>query len=84
MNITNLASLGYACGLETLDEALTSMECHWDAFTKEQWLELQFSIAVHQPDFSRLCADVLGPEQCKKEDDEMEAFFNQPPTFEDL
>jgi hypothetical protein len=84
MNITNLASMGYACGLETLDEALTMMELHWDALSKEAWLELNFNIIVHQPDLSRRCADVLGPEQCKKEDDEMDAFFSQQPISEDL
>lgn len=83
MNITDLAAMGYGCGLETLDEALLMMELHWDAMTREQWLELQFCLAVHKPDLSLKCADVLGSALCKQHDDEMTAFFNKQPR-EDL
>jgi hypothetical protein len=75
MNLTDLASMGYACGLETMKESLRNMELHWDALAPEQWVELNFTLELYQPDLNRKCADVLGPEECKRQDDEMQAYF---------
>lgn len=76
MTVTELASMGYACGLETLGEAHLMMELHWDALTQAQWTELAFSLLVHRPDMSRRCADVLGREECARQDREMQEFFD--------
>lgn len=66
MTLEELAAMGYACGVETLEEALTMVELHHDSFSMEMWAAL--SIALEGADLTRTCADVLGPEGCAKED----------------
>lgn len=75
MTLEELASLGYACGVETLDQALLMVQMHYDAYTGAQLEAL--SAAIKGEDLSRTCTEVLGPEKCAKEDAELDAVLNR-------
>lgn len=81
MTIEELASLGYACGVATLDEALTMVELHHNAFNVETLLALSKNVVGI--DLAQNCADVLGPERCAREDQLLaEALRKAPPDDE--
>jgi hypothetical protein len=78
MTLEDLAALGYACGLSTLDEALLMVQMHYDAFTVDQHSALYASI--RGVDLDQRCADVLGPERCALEDRLLHEALSKAPS----
>ena len=76
--IRDLAELGYVCGLDTLGEALCSVECHWDAFPPGTLDALYAEVdaaAFFDIAGDTLCVHVLGTERCHEIDQEIDAAF---------
>jgi len=82
MNITDLAELGYTCGLQTLEEALLSVELHWDAFNAAQRAQLQ--TAVDGVDLSTACSSVLGAQRCAQIDAQLDTYFSSHPSGDEF
>ena len=77
--VQDLAELGYVCGLDTLGEALTCVELHWDAWppgTLEALYQETAAASGCEIASDTLCVHVLGEERCRALDAELDAHFD--------